>query len=120
AHPDPRERVPLDQRIFLHAGARRHAVLARHAHADAVAIKAEAVVAALDRVTHYTADRERRKTVRAAVGQRNSLAGAGAEEDDLLVEHGARERDMLDLARERDHLPAVSHPHAFSLRLGPL
>ena len=48
AQPYPGEAVPLDQRIFADACARRDRVLARDAHANAVAVEAEPMIAALD------------------------------------------------------------------------
>src|SRR4029453_15513378 len=111
AQPDPRESVALNQRIFAHPRARRHLVLPRHAHALAVAVKAQSMVAALDLVSDQAAERERRQAMRAAVGERNGLARSGAEQHDLLAAHGAGEWGPADLVAKGDNLPAVMQPH---------
>src|SRR5437868_14538497 len=89
AQPDPRERVALDQGIFAHPRTRRHLVLPRHAHALALAVKAQSMIATLDFVSDQTAERERYQAMRAAVGERNDLARGRAVQHDLLAAHGA-------------------------------
>src|SRR5262249_866757 len=89
----------------------RHVVLARYAHADALAVEAQPVIAALDLLADHAAERQWSEPMRAAVGKRHRLAGGGAEQDDLLVADGAGKRRCPDLVCEGDHLPAISHPH---------
>src|SRR5947207_11915257 len=92
AHPDPREGVPLNQRIFTHPRPLRHSVLAGHAHAGAVTVEAQSVIAALDRLADHASEGERSKAMRAAVSQRYGIARWRAEKHDRLALHRARER----------------------------
>ena len=59
AHPDPDPVIALDHRIGAHPRRLRDQVLARHAHALAGAVEAQAVVVALQRVADHLAHRQR-------------------------------------------------------------
>ena len=80
AGPDPEELVLLDERIALHARARRDAVLAGDVDALAAAVEHQAVVAALQALGDHLAARERSAAVRAAVLERRGFAVGVAEQ----------------------------------------
>ena len=88
--------MPLDQGIIAHLRLPRHGVLAGHAHALALGVETEAVIAALDLLAGDASERQRREAMRATVGQRHSFAGRRAEQHDRFTLHGARQRGLGD------------------------
>ena len=109
AHPDPEHVVALHQRIDPYPrGPRNVTRLGRIANAGAGAVEGQSVIPALDRVADEAAHRQRRKAMRASVGHRDRLAVFLAEEDDRLVEIGAREQLAADFMAPGGRVPAVA------------
>ena len=93
-------------------GAARDHALARHFDALPVDVEFQPVVPARQVVAGPFAARERRRTVAAAVFQRADLAGGVAEQHDLLVEKGPRNRLLVQVTRPDRGVPAISQEHA--------
>jgi hypothetical protein len=112
AHPDPQPFVALDHRIGFHLGGLRDHVLARHAHALAGAVEAQAVIVALQHVAFdELAHRQRQAAVRTAVLQRDGGAVLGAVEHDRLAEDDAAERLAPDLVIHGGDVPGIAQEH---------
>jgi hypothetical protein len=110
-HPDPQYLVLFDQRVGLHACFRRHLVLPGHFKAGAARREQEAVVAAayadiLDRTAG-----KRQRLVATAVFQGGDLAGAGAEQHNVVVQQRTGQRLVLQFPGKAGDIPLIEREH---------
>ena len=86
-------------------------VLARHPHAFARAVEAQAVVVTLQHVADDLAHRQRQLAVRAAVFESVQRTIAGAEQHHRLAEDGAAERPVADFLIQGGDIPIIPQKH---------
>ena len=112
ARPDPDVLVLFEYRPGPHEAVRRHLRLAGDFHAGAGRVEFQPVIAALQDVADDLALRQRQVPVAAAVFQRDRVPGAVPEQDERLVQDGARQR----FVRRHLVIPGSGVPGVFQKR----
>ena len=119
AHPDPHDRLVLDDRVRADEGLGGDAILARHLGAGARRVELEAVVEAAENVAIHMALAQGQGPVAAAVFDRADHAGRAAEEHDGLVQEAAGDALAgLQIGREARDIPDVAQKHVKTSPVG--